>query len=229
MLKTDEAMAVAYAPDGRMLATAGCGETIDLRDLLTGARLGRLAGEKSIIRSVAFGLGGKLLAGAGDEGIVRLWDLATGRKNASFPASEARSASSTARAASWRLRSSGRKFAGDGRSSRGEPRRAGGHRRSHGVRSANPAPAMVYFGRGESAFALAFSPGGDILAMPASPCDSSLERGPVSPCGSWRRRGPFSASPSHRTGRTLWPAVDSPAEEAGARRRVHHPLERRQR
>ncbi len=170
MLKTDVAMALAYAPDGRTLATAGCGETIDLWDLLTGARLGRLAGEKSIIRSVAFGPGGKLLASAGDEGIVRLWDVATGAQKREFPgvSGSFRQLNREGGVTAVAFDSEGSLLA----TAAGAGVNPAVPEAIHEVTVYDPRtgrPRWSHFGRGESAFALAFSPGGDILASAGGP------------------------------------------------------------
>ena len=67
--------AVAYSPDGRLLATAG-GRTVGLWNAQTGASTGTLAGTGQVI-SVAFSPDGTTLAASDSSGDIRIWDLAT--------------------------------------------------------------------------------------------------------------------------------------------------------
>ena len=70
--------AVAFRPDGRLLATAGDDGTTRLWDPATGACQRALTGHDGPVRAVAFRPDGRLLATAGSDGTTRLWDPATG-------------------------------------------------------------------------------------------------------------------------------------------------------
>jgi WD40 repeat protein len=70
--------AVAYRPDGRMLAV-GTFKSVRLVDTATGKTIASLDGEAEQVRSVAFSPDGKLLAAAGgfpaQKGEVKIWDV----------------------------------------------------------------------------------------------------------------------------------------------------------
>jgi len=71
---------VAFAPDGRILASASVDQTVRLCDAATGQELACLRGHEGEVRSVAFGPDGRHLASGSEDGTVRLWDAATGRE-----------------------------------------------------------------------------------------------------------------------------------------------------
>jgi WD40 repeat protein len=73
---SESANAVAFSPDGKLLASASDG-VVKLWDPATGAVLQMLEGHTDI-SAVAFSPDGKLLASASDDQKVRLWDTATG-------------------------------------------------------------------------------------------------------------------------------------------------------
>ena len=77
---TGGVQAVAFAPDGRLLATAGDDGTVRLWDPATGNQVRELTGHTDRVLAVAFAPDGRLLATAGDDGTVRLWDPATGNQ-----------------------------------------------------------------------------------------------------------------------------------------------------
>src|SRR5579871_543201 len=74
----DQVLAVAFSPDGKLLASGSVHDTVRLWDLATGAALQTLKGHQDRVVAVAFSPDGKLLASGSDDGTFKLWDLATG-------------------------------------------------------------------------------------------------------------------------------------------------------
>lgn len=71
---------VAYAPDGKLLATAGPKKDVHLFDALRGQELAMLSGHTGDVKCLAFSRGGKLIATGGSDGRVLLWDVASAKK-----------------------------------------------------------------------------------------------------------------------------------------------------
>src|SRR5262249_27706666 len=71
---------VAFAPDGRTVATAGADCAIQLWDTATGRQRGSPAGHPGTVHAIIFAPGGRSLASASADGTVRIWDLTTQRE-----------------------------------------------------------------------------------------------------------------------------------------------------
>jgi WD40 repeat protein len=71
-------LAIAYAPDGRQLATADGDKTIHLWQVSTGALLRTIHGRAHGILALAYSPDGRWLASCGDDDTLILWDSTTG-------------------------------------------------------------------------------------------------------------------------------------------------------
>ena len=72
--------ALAFSPDGKVLASAGVDGWICLWDVATGKRLQRFEGhDEKPVYGLSYAPDGKLLASAGADYLVRLWDPATAK------------------------------------------------------------------------------------------------------------------------------------------------------
>jgi hypothetical protein len=80
------ARAVAFSPDGTLLASGGADQTVRLLNVATGRQLATLQAYEDEIRSLAFSPDGRTLASGGDGGqkSLKLWDVATRREIASL-------------------------------------------------------------------------------------------------------------------------------------------------
>lgn len=73
----EDVLAIAYAPNGKMLASAGRDETVRLWNPKTGENLATLTGHGGLVTSVAFSPDGKQLFSGSGDGTVRLWSIQT--------------------------------------------------------------------------------------------------------------------------------------------------------
>lgn len=68
-------LSVAYAPDGRLIASAHGGSTVRLREAASGKLLHVVRGHEGEVASVVFSPDGKLMGTAGRDKTIKLWDV----------------------------------------------------------------------------------------------------------------------------------------------------------
>ncbi len=71
---------VAFAPDGRTLASGASDKTIKLWDVSSGREVRTLRGHTAPVLSVAFAPDGRTLASGSGDNTIKLWDVASGRE-----------------------------------------------------------------------------------------------------------------------------------------------------
>ncbi|HEY7309480.1 MAG TPA: sigma-70 family RNA polymerase sigma factor [Gemmataceae bacterium] len=74
--------AIAFSPDGKLLAAGGSGTSICLFDVATGKRRQRHIGHDGEIFCVALSPDGSTLASGGGDNLIHLWDLKTSQEKA---------------------------------------------------------------------------------------------------------------------------------------------------
>jgi WD40 repeat protein len=77
-------VAVAFSPDGHIIASASYDNTVRLWDPSTGASRATLEGHSDWVYAVAFSPDGQIIASASDDKTVRLWDASTGSSRATL-------------------------------------------------------------------------------------------------------------------------------------------------
>jgi len=71
--------ALAFSPDGKLLAAASEDGTIRLWDVAKSKELATLKGHEGAVSALAFGADSKTLASGGADKSIRLWDVPNGR------------------------------------------------------------------------------------------------------------------------------------------------------
>ncbi|MDX2031636.1 MAG: AAA-like domain-containing protein [Blastocatellia bacterium] len=80
LMHEEAAVAIAFSPDDRVIATAGGDRQIRLWDSTDGSLLASLPGHTQLIWEIAFSPDGTMLASSSWDRTVRFWDLATRRE-----------------------------------------------------------------------------------------------------------------------------------------------------
>jgi WD40 repeat protein len=82
----DTVWAVAVAPDGKTLISAGFDRTIKLWNLQTGKLLQTLTGHSDAVRALATSPDGKIMASGSGDKTIKIWNLQTGELLRTLPA-----------------------------------------------------------------------------------------------------------------------------------------------
>lgn len=72
--------AVAFSPDGRVLATGSADSTIKFWDVASGRELKTLKGHASVVLALEFSPDGQILASSSTDKTIKIWEAATGKE-----------------------------------------------------------------------------------------------------------------------------------------------------
>jgi WD40 domain-containing protein/NACHT domain-containing protein/heterokaryon incompatibility protein (HET) len=81
---TSSVSAVAFSPDGSIVASGSNDETIKLWDTRTGTEQATLKGHSGSVRAVAFSPDGSIVASGSNDKTIKLWDTRTGTEQATL-------------------------------------------------------------------------------------------------------------------------------------------------
>lgn len=76
----DAVLAVAFSPDGELLASGGADKQVKVHRVADGQLVATLPGHTAHVLGVSFSGDGKLLATCGGDRVVKLWDVPSGRQ-----------------------------------------------------------------------------------------------------------------------------------------------------
>lgn len=71
---------VAWSPDGKTLASAGCDQTVRQWEASSGKLLQTVKGHDGCVNTVAWSPDGKTIASGGADGVILLWEASTGKR-----------------------------------------------------------------------------------------------------------------------------------------------------
>jgi WD40 repeat protein len=71
--------AVAFSPDGKLIASAGSEGIVQVWDTVTGKGVRQFTGDPAVW-SLAVSGDGSLLASGDENGLIRIWEIATGQE-----------------------------------------------------------------------------------------------------------------------------------------------------